>query len=171
MKSKIICICIAFLSTFAVAQTKVGTVNSDYIVNLMPESKIVIERTQNYGAKLDTSFTIKLKEFQGMVEAFKKGEKELGETERQTAINEITALETDIKKYQSNGQKLMQLKREELMRPLYKKLSDAIQTVAKAENYTQVLTTTGNEFAYINENFDITTLVLKQLGIEIPTEE
>ena len=79
-------------------------------------------------------------------------------------------MEQDIKKYQKNGNTLMGLKRDELMRPLYTMLSEGIATVAKENGYTQILTITGNEFAYIDSKFDITELVLKNLGITIPKE-
>ena len=82
----------------------------------------------------------------------------------------MAGLEQDIKKYQKNGNTLMGLKRDELMRPLYTMLSEAIATVAKENGYTQILTITGNEFAYIDSKFDITELVLKNLGITIPKE-
>jgi len=80
----------------------------------------------------------------------------------------LAGLEQDIKKYQKNGNTLMGLKRDELMRPLYTMLSQAIAVVAKENGYTQILTITGNEFAYIDSKFDITELVLKNLGITIP---
>ncbi|MCL7762703.1 OmpH family outer membrane protein [Polaribacter sp. Z014] len=168
MKSKIIFIAIALLSTISIAQSKVGTVDSEYIISLMPETKIVSQRSQNYGAKLDSSFSIKVKSYQAKVEAFKNNEKTLGELAKQADIKELTTMEDDIKKYQQNGNKLMQLKQNELMRPLYTKLSEAIATVSKANGYTQVLTITGNEFAYIDNKFDITELVLKNLGVAIP---
>ncbi|ARV13847.1 OmpH family outer membrane protein [Polaribacter sp. SA4-12] len=171
MKSKIIFICIALLSTVSIAQSKVGTVDSEYIVKLMPETKIVAKRSQAYGAKLDSSFSIKLKEYQTKIDAFKKNEKTMEDAVRKADYKELAEMEADIKKYQQNGNKLMQLKSEELMRPLYRKLSEAITLVSKAENYTQVLTISGNEFAYIDTNFDITELVLKNLGIEIPKAE
>jgi outer membrane protein len=57
------------------------------------------------------------------------------------------------------------------MRPLYSKLSIAIQEVAKENGYTQVLTISGNEFVYIDEKFDITSLVMDKLGIKAPVEE
>jgi outer membrane protein len=170
MKSKIIFICIALLSTISIAQTKVGTVDSEYIIKLMPETMIVAKRSQAYGAKLDSSFSIKLKEYKTKVDAFKKNEKTLEDSIRKANYKELTELEADIKQYQLNGNKLMKLKSDELMRPLYKKLSEAISLVSKAENYTQILTITGNEFAYIDIKFDITELVLKNLGIEIPVE-
>ncbi len=53
------------------------------------------------------------------------------------------------------------------MTPLYKILSDVITEIAKSENYTQILTTSGNEFAFIDNNFDITEKVMAKLGIKI----
>ncbi|MGJ8743167.1 OmpH family outer membrane protein [Polaribacter sp.] len=171
MKSKIIFIGIALLSTITFAQTKVGTIDSDYIISIMPEAKIVLKRSENYGAKLDSSFTLKIKKFQEEVEVYKKEEKTLGDLAKKGRIKELSEMEADIKKYQQNGNQLMQLKQDELMRPLYKKLSDVIKEVSESNNYTQILTITGNQFAYIDEKFDITELVIKKLGIVIPTEK
>ena len=156
MKSKIIFICIAFLTLATYSQTKTGTVDSDYIISIMPETKIVIKRAQDYGAKLDTSFNIKLAEYKVKLDAFRKNEKTLGELAKKTSVNELQVLEADLNKYRENGRKLIQFKQDELMRPLYKKLGEAIKQVAKANNYSQVLTITGNEFAYIDIKFDIT---------------
>lgn len=166
MKSKISILACILFTAIITAQTKVGTINSDYIIGLMPETKIVVQRAQEYGAKLDSSFSIKLKDFQDKVEKYKKEEKEMGELMKKTKLNELGVLENDIKKYQNNGSKLMQLKRNELMRPLYKKLNEAISAIAKAEGYTQILTSNGNQFAYIDDKYDITKLVMDKLGIK-----
>lgn len=170
MKFKFTILFIAFISTVAIAQTKVGTIDSDYIISIMPETKIVMERTQDYGAKLDSSFSIKAKEYQDKVADFRKNEAEYGELMKKTVINEIALLEQDLKKYQENGTKLMQLKQNELMRPLYTMLNEAINTIAKENKYTQILTTTGNQFAFIDEKFDITQLVMDKLGVKAPKE-
>ena len=92
----------------------------------------------------------------------------MGELMKKTLIKEINALEADLKNYQNNGTKLMQLKQNELMRPLYKLINDAINNVAKENKYTQVLTSTGNQFVYIDDNFDITKLVITKLGLTEP---
>ncbi|WP_339663044.1 OmpH family outer membrane protein [uncultured Polaribacter sp.] len=168
MKFKLTILFIAFISTLAIAQTKVGTIDSDYIISIMPETKIVMERTQDYGAKLDSSFSIKAKEYQDKVADYRKNEAEYGELMKKTLVNEIALMEQDLKKYQENGNKLMQLKQNELMRPLYNVLNEAIQFVAKENKYTQILTTTGNQFAFIDEKFDITTLVMAKLGVKEP---
>lgn len=168
MKSKFTVFIFALISSIGFSQTKIGTIDSDYIINLMPESKTVIQRTQDYGSKLDSSFSIKMKDYQTRVADFKAKEKEMGALMKKTLINELTALEQDIQKYQKNGNTLMQLKQNELMRPLYKKLNAAIDGVAKANGFTQILTVNGNQFAYIDKNYDITKLVVKKLGLKEP---
>ena len=98
MKSKIIFICIALLSTVAIAQSKVGTVDSEYIIKLMPETTIVAKRSKAYGAKLDSSFSIKLKEYQTKIDAFKKNEKTMEDAIRKADYKELAEMEADIKK-------------------------------------------------------------------------
>lgn len=168
MKSKLILLSLLMLSSISLAQTKVGTINSDYIINIMPEAKVVVAQTQKYGKKLDSSFAIKMNEYKAKVDDYNKREKEMGELEKKTIGKEINGLQEDIRRYQENGNKLMQLKQSELMRPLYKKLNEAIDAVAKANGYTQILTTSGNEFAFIDMKFDITKMVMDKLGIKEP---
>ncbi|WP_026777601.1 OmpH family outer membrane protein [Polaribacter sp. Hel_I_88] len=168
MKLKFTLLLVAFISTIAIAQTKTGTINSDYIINNMPEYEIVVSRSQEYGARLDSTFSIKMADYQTRVKDFRDKEKEMGALMKKTLVQELTALEQDVKKYQDNGNKLMQLKQNELMRPLYKKLNLAIDEVAKENGYTHILTSTGNQFAYIDQKFDITKLVMEKLNIKVP---
>ena len=168
MKLKITFFFIAFISTLTIAQTKTGTLDSDFIIGLMPETKTVIKMAQVYGSKLDSSFTIKMKDYQTKVEEFRSKEKEMGELMKKTLINELKTLEKEIQQYQNNGQQLMKLKQDELMRPLYKKLNNAVQEIVKEKGYTHILTISGNKFAYVDQKYDITEAVMKKLGIEIP---
>jgi outer membrane protein len=168
MKSKVILLLVAFLSTVSIAQTKVGTIDSEYIVSLMPETKIVLEKSQAYGAKLDSSFSIKVKDFQIKLKDFQDNQGTLSDLMKKTKNKELAEMEADIKKYQQNGSQLLKLRQNELMRPLYNKLSEAIREVSKTNKFTQVLTITGNQFAYIDEAFDITGLVMNKLGIKAP---
>ena len=166
MKFKIILFTITLFTTLSYAQTKVGTVNSDFIIGKMPQMKNVIRRVENYGKRLDSSFRIKAKDYQAKIEAFKTAQKTLSEEDKKSKVQEINTLEQEIGNFRKNGPKLLQLQRDENMRPLYKKLSEVIAEVAKANGYTQILTTNRNEFAYLDERFDITKLVLEKLGIK-----
>ncbi len=166
MKSKITLLIAVLLTTISFAQTKLGTVNSDLIIDKMPQMKNVLRRVENYGKRLDSSFQVKAKEYQAKIEAYKTAEKTLSDADKKTKVQEINVLDQEMGKFRQNGTKMMQLQRDENMRPLYKKLSEVIAEVAKANGYTQILTTNGNQFGYIDKDFDITQLVLNKLGIK-----
>ncbi|RSC93133.1 OmpH family outer membrane protein [Tenacibaculum singaporense] len=166
MKLKITFILALFFIGFSNAQTKVGTVDSELIISKMPQMKGVLQRVENYGKKLDSSFQIKTTEYKAKVDSFKAEEKLMTEDDKKTRIKELQQLELDMAKFRKNGGAMIQLQKDQSLRPLYKKLSEIIAEVAKANGYTQVLTTTGNEFGYIDERFDITQLVLDKLGIK-----
>ena len=168
MKSKLFFIIFSLFALVANGQTKMGTINSEFIVGLMPETKKVITMLNDYAAKLDSSYQVKLTEYNDKVAAFQNLDPNLSNDFKKIKIDEITELENDLQKSQQNGNSLINLKRDELMTPLYKILSDAIAEISKAEGFTQVLTTSGNEFAYLDNAYDITEKVITKLGIKIP---
>lgn len=172
MKLKLTLLLAIILSSFSVnAQTKLGTVDSEYILSLMPELETVTIRMKSYGAKLDSTFNIKVKEYDAKVDAYNKAEKTLSAAEKKTKYDELVALDQDLNKFRQNGATLMELRKDDLYKPLYNKMAEVIDVVAKENGYTQILTVSGNQFAYIDVKFDITDLVLKKLGIAIPKEK
>lgn len=169
MRLTISFIVITLLSSLSVAQTKVGTIDNEYIIGIMPEAKRVVELAQEYGKRLDSSFQIKVNDYKAKAKYIQDNEKTLKALEKKMKINELISLEEDIKKYEQNGSQLMSLKQNELMRPLYKKLNDAISAVAKENGYSQILTLNGNQLLYIDDTYDITKLVIKKLNLKEPT--
>ncbi|WP_299001684.1 OmpH family outer membrane protein [uncultured Tenacibaculum sp.] len=166
MKLKITFILALFFIGFTNAQTKVGTVDSELIISKMPQMKGVLQRVENYGKQLDSSFQIKATEYKTKVDSFKAEEKIMTDDDKKTRFQEIQVLEQEMAKFRQNGTAMMQIQREQSLRPLYNKVSEVIAEVAKENGYTQILTTTGNEFGYLDERFDITKLVLDKLGIK-----
>ncbi len=165
MKSKLIVVIALIISSITIAQSKVGTVNSEFIIGKMPQMKQVINRVNNYGKQLDSTFQVKATNYKAKVDAYKAVEKTLPETEKKTKIQELQSLDQEMVQFRQNGATMIKLRRDEYMRPLYKKVSELISEIAKEEGYTQVLTTSGNEFAFIDDRFDITKKVLAKLGI------
>ena len=170
MRLKLFTITFVLTSFFAIGQTKVGSVNSELVVGLMPEMKIVVNKLDGYAKKLDSSYQIKVKEYQEKIAAFQK----LGDVSdnfKKIKVDEISELERGLKSSQDNGNQLITLKRNELLRPLYRRLSEVISEIAKAEGYTQILTSTGNEIAYADERYDITQKVMDKLGLKLPEQK
>ena len=173
MKSKIIILFAILISLSSVAQSKVGTVDSDYVLSLMPEGKTVVKLTKSYAERLDSLFAIKVVAYQKKLEEFKGIDDTLSQEMKTKKFTELQQSESEVNASKQKGTQLMRLKESELMRPLYKKLGDVIAAVAKENSYTQILTIQGNEFAYLDMDFDITQLVMAKLNIEklAPTPE
>jgi len=165
MKTKItFIIALLFIGFSAKSQSKVGTVDSELIISKMPQLKTVDDRMKKYGARLDSINGTKVAEYDAKVKAFNENKTD-ADSIKSRKYAEIGALNQDIAKFRQNGAQLMQLRRSEFMRPLYKKITEIVAVVAKEQGYTQILTTTGNQFAFIDEKFDITKLVLAKIGI------
>ena len=165
MKLKTFFLIAILISNISIAQSKVGTVNSDYVLSIMPEGKKVVELTKDYAERLDSLFSIKVIAYQKKLEEFKSINDTVNQDFKTKKFTELQILETEVSKSKQKGSQLMRLKENELMKPLYKKLGEAISEVSKENNYTQILTVQGNEFAYIDRNFDITDLVIAKLNI------
>ena len=63
----------------------------------------------------------------------------------------------------------MEIKQQETLRPLYAKIGIALEKVAKAQGYTQVMQSTA-DVVYLDPNYDLTEPILKEMGITVNTE-
>ncbi|MCB0464264.1 MAG: OmpH family outer membrane protein [Aequorivita sp.] len=168
MKFLKIAVLLIGLSSFA--QGKVGAVDVEYILSKMPELTAVQTELETYGKQLDIDLNKKVDEYKKLVEEYKKGEPNFTEEEKKEKQTTILNLDKDIQKFQQNGSKLMEIKQTEALKPLYKKIGDALDKVAKAQNYTQVMQS-NQDLVYLDPNYDLTVPILQELGITITTEE
>ncbi|WP_339700066.1 OmpH family outer membrane protein [uncultured Marixanthomonas sp.] len=156
-----------FICITGFSQTKVGTINVDYIVSLMPELEDVKKDVEAYSKTLDADLQKKVTDYKAKIEAYKAGEASFTDVQKQTKQQELADAENDIAKFQQNGNKLIGIKRDDKMRPVYNKVGQALDKVAKAGKYTQVLTADAS-LVYFEDEYDLTLDVLKELGITIP---
>lgn len=168
--TKLLKIAFLFLCVTGFAQSKVGTIDVDYIISQMPELSSVQKQIEDYGNGLDSNLLKKLAEYQTAIDKYKTDEVSLTINQKKGRQDSILAMENDIQKFQQNGNQLIVLKQEEYLKPLYEKIGIALEKIAKAEGYTQVLMR-NNDVVYIDNRFDLTLAVLKELGIEIKEEE
>lgn len=163
------------LSTFLVlctmvtfAQTKVGTVDADFILSKMPELTQANEELKNYNLDLEKQLKAKIDTYENTLAAAQTAFEAMTDVEKQKKQEELSGMETDIKQFQANGTQLVQLKQSEVVQPLYKKIGEEVAKYAKAQGYTQILTVgNNNNLAYIDPAHDITIAVLSQMGITI----
>ncbi len=167
MKTIVTLIILLVIGT-AVAQTKVGTVDPELIITKMSELASVQDGIKAYNEELQVELQKKLDAYDVLIKAYQASEAGLSDDVKKTKQQEIIEAEQDIQKFQNNGNQLIQIKQDELLKPLYTKIGEALNEIASAEGYTQVLTTGGGTtLAYADPNFDLTVKVMQKLGLKL----
>jgi len=165
---------IAFLtfSIFSSAQTKVGTIDTDYILAQMPEMEEVNKGLEAYDKQLQQDFQANIKQYDTLVKTYQANAESLAAEARQESESKIIELENQIKQFRQRAQLMMQMRKNELTSPLYEKIDAAMRQVIKEEEFTQILHAGGNSLAFSAEEYDITERVMARMGIEAkaPTE-
>ncbi len=167
---KFLKIAIFFIGISALAQSKVGAVDVEYILSKMPELQTVRTQVEAYGQQLDIDLNKKVDEYKKLAEAYKAGEATFTPEVKKEKQTELLTLDADIQKFQQNGAKLMEIKQQEGLKPLYAKIGVALEKVARAQNFTQVMQTT-QDLVFLDPNYDLTLPILAELGITVTVEE
>ncbi|MEM0518431.1 MULTISPECIES: OmpH family outer membrane protein [Aequorivita] len=167
---KFLKIAIFFISISTFAQSKVGAVDVEYILSKMPELENVKTQLETYGKQLDIDLNKKIDEYKVLAEGYKAGEATFTPTQKKEKQTELMTLEADIQKFQQNGAKLLEIKRQESLKPLYRKIGVALEKVAKAQGYTQVMQTT-QDVVFLDPNYDLTMPILAELGISVTADD
>lgn len=162
---KVILALVVLFSLSSIAQSKVGTINTDVILSQMPELKGVESEMKKFGADLDQQLRDKYAEYQKLVAEFSEQEAEMNDVIKKFKQNELADLEESIQTMQQTSQQKMRVKQEELLNPLYTKIGNALEVIVEDENFTQIFNE-GNNLIYISPEYDVTEKVMKILGLD-----
>lgn len=152
---------------FSQAQTKVATIDAEYILANMPEMASVEQGMQTYSANLQSQMDENIKKYDSLITDYKAKNASFTEEQQKSKQQEIYTIENDLKTFKQKATMMMQMKRNELTQPLYERIDTAMKEVIVAQKYTQVLNTSTNGLAYADPKFDITDAVISKLGITI----
>lgn len=151
---------------------KIGYASVNYILQAMPDAKNVDQQLQEYEKQLTTQIQNKAAEMQRKYEDYQKNAAGMLPEVRQKSESELRNLQAELQKSQQEAQLIIQQKESQLLEPIYQKIQDNIDAVAKENGYSHILNT---EVAGVptllyvaNEGGDISNLVLKKMGITPP---
>ena len=144
---------------------KIGHVNSQEIMTLMPETKKMSEKLdslqtsyENQLANMQEEFNKKLTEFQQQQTTMTAGVKEFRQ-------QELAEMEQRMQMFYQTIQKDLQAKQVEYLQPVQTKLLEAINKVGKAQGCTYVMDKAS--MLYIAPDaLDLTSAVRAELGIK-----
>ena len=172
-KINILLISLLFLTSNVLSQEiKIGYTNVEYVLSFLPETKQVQSEVQAYGTQLQNQLQSKITDFQSKADAFQKTAATMTDLVRADKQEELQNLQASIQKFQTEAQTSIAQKEQDLFKPLFEKISNAINAVAERENYTHIFSSgvPGVEvLLYAKPTDDVSSLVLAELGIDPPT--
>ena len=151
----------------ASAQQKIGHINADELLQMMPETKAAQEQLETYGKQLEKELGDMETELDTKYRAFVDNQAVLTTLAKQTKQQELQQLQQRIQEYSQNAQQELQNKQVELLTPIIEKATKAVQDVAKENNYSYILDSSQSKAVviYQTESTDIMPLVKKKLGL------
>tara|TARA_B100000927_G_scaffold289946_1_gene287603 strand:- start:958 stop:1467 length:510 start_codon:yes stop_codon:yes gene_type:complete len=168
MKTKIFLILIFFLSITSSNAQKFAYVDTEYILNKIPEFKQAQDKLDDFSEDWQEEIEAKYAEVEQMYRAYQQDQVLLTDDMKIKREEAIINKENEAKNLQQKyfgPEGSLYLKKQELIRPIQDKIFDAIQKLAANNKYQIVFDSSSDLIMlYKNENLDKSDQVLKLMG-------
>lgn len=158
--------CMLLIGSFAKAQTKLGYINFNAVIDQLPETKTVQKQVQDYQKQFIDVLQTMQAELGTKGQAYDAGRAAMTDAVRTQKENELQELNKRIQDYQTSAQQKVQEKSNELAKPLIDKAKAAVAAVAKEKGYTFVIDTTQQEPIVASPADDLLASVKLKLGLK-----
>ncbi|MCK9290674.1 MAG: OmpH family outer membrane protein [Bacteroidales bacterium] len=162
-----------FVTLFALtgaiqAQTiKIGHVDSNEIMNLMPERTEIENKLRTFEQQLEDELRTMMGEYQKKVMDYQDNMATMSNLIKQSKEKEITDLQNRIQDFNQNAEAEYGEKRVELLTPLIDKVKKAIEDVGKEKGYAYILDAATGVLLHIGTGAnDLTADVKAKLNIK-----
>lgn len=156
------------VSTGMVSAQKVGHINLQELVTLLPDAKKANTELDTLQSTLLREIDRKTAEIKVKYDAYKadmaKGV--MLPSVQKSREDELNNLQTSLQTFQYQAQDDMDKKRQELFKPIITKAQDAINSVAKDKGYTYVLDSSAGTILFSTEGDDLMPAVKTKLGLK-----
>lgn len=150
------------------AQTlKLGHIDSSKLLAIMPEKDTAQKQIETKAKEFDTQIKAMQAEYQALVEAYVAERETLSDAIRADREKAIQDLQNRMQTFDQFAQNKIQTTRQELLKPIFDKASQAIKEVGEENGFTYVLDlSTGVVLFNSATSIDIMPLVKTKLGIQ-----
>ncbi len=145
---------------------KMGYVDLQELMQLMPEYKKANTDMENYGKSLEEELKRLSDEFQRKVGDYQKNEKTMTEVRKEVMQKELQDMQGRIQEFQQDAQEKIRKKEADLLKPIIEKAKGAISQVAKEKGYSYIFDSSMAGFLYKPDADNVLADVKKKLGIQ-----
>lgn len=170
MKKLILIAFLLFTSSFSFAQLKIGYIDSDAIMDNLPDVQDARQKLDALIQEWQTELSKLEGDWKNKYDDYEKRKLIMTDQLRSETEAALVQLETQIaqyreKKFGTNGE-LFQ-KQDELMKPVQNKIFVALKEIAEADDYDYVFDRSGDiMILFAKEKYDLTAQVLEKLKLK-----
>jgi outer membrane protein len=154
----------------AVQAQKIGHINSQLLLEHMPEYKTASDEMVSYSKQYEDAYKAMEEELNKLFEEYKKVEQSAPKVILETKAQEIQAKEQGLYDFREKASADIASESQRKTVPIKEKADKAIEDVAKANGYTYILDSATGVMLYMGGD-DVTKLVCTKLGIPDFTNE
>jgi outer membrane protein len=147
------------------ANLKIGHIDSQALIDLMPQKDSVEAKLIAYQQSLEEQIGAMYLEYQNKVADYTNNVDGMSDIIKQTKEREIADLETRITEFQQNAEADFGNMQAKLYDPLITKARSAINEVASENGYTYILDVSMGVVLYFEAGDDVLPLVKAKLGL------
>lgn len=171
MRKFVLILAIICSSAVAFAQQKIGYINSEELISIMPEYKKFTTDVEAYKKTFVDQLTTMQKELETKYKAYEAAMKAgtMQDAIREAKEKELQDLQNRIQTFSQTAEEKVAAKSQELLKPITDKADKAIQDVAKEKNFSYILDTSAGSIIYALPTDNIIADVKAKLGIKETT--
>jgi len=160
LTSAIILVC----SFNAQAQSKVAHINTQELVESMPEMKSAKSELEKLAKTYETDIQAMATELQNKIKQYDAESSTKTDEENGKRLQEVQSMEQSIRQYQAQAQQDVQKKELDLLRPITEKAKNAILKVGNAQGFDYILDSSQGQGVIMANGKDLLTDVKSELG-------
>ncbi len=164
--SLILIILLGSTPLLAQSDVKLGHVNTNELLRMMPERQEAQEELQRYAQDLEETFMSMQNEFQTKYQEFIDNQETYSQLVRQSKERELQSLQERIMEFEESAQQDIMQEEERLLRPIINEAREAIEEVARDNGFTYIFDTSGGAVVYHERGEDIMPLVMDKLNLD-----
>ena len=156
---------LAMVSVAGFAQPKFAHVNSNELVQLMPESDQARATMSSAQKEAQTTFEEMYREYTTKAQQYQQNVNTWTQTVRELKEKELTQIQQSLEEFNQSIQQELAQKQQELMAPIQKKVNETIQQLAKEGGYVFVFDIASLLYVDEAQSDDLTPKARTILGI------
>ncbi|HPF12481.1 MAG TPA: OmpH family outer membrane protein [Flavobacteriaceae bacterium] len=152
-------------ANFVNAQTKVAHINTQDLIEAMPEMKAAQSQLEKLQKTYDTEIKAMVKELEAKMNQYDSEAASKTQEENKKRVEEVQGMQNNIAAYRQQALQDLQKKEQDLFQPIFDKAKTTIQKVARAQGFQYVLDSTTGGGVLLADGKDLLADVKKELGI------